>query len=263
MTWDPAQYLKFAGERLRPAMDLLARVPLAAPAAIVDLGCGAGNVAQVLGSRWPAAAILGVDSSEAMLARARLATSADTRYRWLRADIDRWQSPAPVDLLFSNAALHWLDHHATLLPRLFGAVARQGVLAIQMPRNFEAPSHVALHETVQAARWRARLSARLRPTPVATLAEYYEWLAPGAAEIDSWTSDYLHVLPAGTGDEHPVVAWTRGTALTPFLELLDAIEKTAFLRDYGARIDAAYPRLPDGRVLFAFRRLFVVAVRAG
>ena len=59
MSWDPDQYLAYADLRLRPALDLLARVPVAAPATVVDLGCGAGNVTRVLGDRWPAAAITG------------------------------------------------------------------------------------------------------------------------------------------------------------------------------------------------------------
>jgi trans-aconitate 2-methyltransferase len=262
MIWDPGQYLKYSGERMRPALDLLARIPLSAARAVVDLGCGSGNTAQMLGARWPDAMITGVDSSLPMLARARTGTAGQQRFRWQESDIARWQPDAPVDLLFSNAALHWLDDHAQLFPRLFAQVVAGGVLAVQMPDNFAAPSHVALHDTVTSARWRARLASRVRPTPVASAVEYFGWLAPGAESIDLWTTEYLHVLPAGDGIEHPVVAWTRGSALTPFLALLDAEATQAFLDDYGARIAAAYPRLSDGRVLFPFRRRFVVAVRA-
>ncbi len=262
MTWDPGQYLKYAGERMRPALDLLARIPLSAARTVVDLGCGSGNTAQMLGGRWPQAVITGIDSSEAMLTRARAGTGGQPRYRWQQADIGCWQSDAPVDLVFSNAALHWLDDHARLFPRVFAQVAGGGVLAVQMPDNFAAPSHVALHDTVISARWRSRLASRVRPTPVASAVEYFGWLAPGAASIDLWTTEYLHVLPAGDGIEHPVVAWTRGSALTPFLELLDAEATEVFLDDYGRRIAVAYPRLPDGQVLFPFRRRFVVAVRA-
>jgi trans-aconitate 2-methyltransferase len=262
MTWDPGQYLKFAGERMRPALDLAARIPLRAPRAIVDLGCGSGNTAQMLGERWPVATITGIDGSQEMLVRARAATTGQERYRWQETDIASWQPEAPVDLVFSNAALHWLDDHPGLFVRLFDTVAPGGVLAVQMPDNFAAPSHVALHDTVTSVRWRGRLASRLRPVPVASAAEYYGWLAPRAGAIDVWTTEYLHVLPAGDGSEHPVVAWTRGSALTPFLELLDAAATAAFLADYTACIAAAYPRLADGRVLFPFKRRFIIAVRA-
>lgn len=263
MTWDPAQYLKFAGERMRPALDLLARVPLAAPRSIVDLGCGAGNVTRVLAERWPAAAITGVDNSPAMLARADEEGSAEGRITWRGADLACWapgrHEPLP-ELVFSNAALHWLDGHAELFPRLFAAVGAGGVLAVQMPNQFAAPSHRALHDTATSPRWRHALAARVRATPVAPLPDYFRWLAPAATTIDAWTTEYLHVLPAATDGEHPVVAWTRGTALTPFLAVLDADAQRAFLDDYRQRISTLYLPLADGRVLFPFRRQFVVAV---
>lgn len=264
MVWDPAQYLKFAGERMRPAVDLLARVPLTAPRTVVDLGCGTGNVTRLLAQRWPGAAVTGVDNSAAMLARAGDAGVADGRFRWQHADLAQWApaagEPRP-DVVYSNAALHWLDDHPALFARLFAAVAPGGALAVQMPNQFRAPSHVALRETARRPRWRERLAPALRPAPVAGLDEYFAWLAPQATTVDAWATEYLHVLPAGTDGEHPVVAWTRGTALTPFLALLDADAAQAFVDDYRTRIAAAYPPLADGRVLFPFRRQFVVALR--
>jgi len=261
MTWDPAQYLKYADERRRPALDLIARIPLAAPAAIVDLGCGAGNVTRLLAERWSSARILGVDNSAAMLARAREAGSADPRLEWIAADLATWRPREPIDLLFSNAALHWLDAHETLFPRLFAMVAPGGALAVQMPANHAAPSHSLLAEVVNSTRWRARLAPLLRPAPVAPAAAYFGMLVPQARSVDAWTTEYLHVLPAAGDGDHPVVGWTRGTALTPFLAALDAEAQRAFLADYTERIAQAYRPLPDGRVLFPFRRLFVVAVR--
>jgi trans-aconitate 2-methyltransferase len=258
MSWDPRQYLTFANERLRPALDLMARIPLAAPRTIVDLGCGAGNVAQVLGARWPEAAIVGVDSSSAMLARA--AAASDSRQTWVEADLARWSPGAPVDLVFSNAALHWLDDHATLFPRLFSFVAPEGALAVQMPDNFSAPSHTALFDVARSERWRDRLGALVRERPVAAAADYVRWLDRATA-IDVWTTEYLHLLPASSGDEHPIVAWMKGAALTPFLDRLDTAMQRAFLAAYAERIADAYPSLPDGRVPFPFRRRFVVALR--
>ena len=264
MVWDPAQYLKFAGERMRPAVDLIARVPLAAPRTIVDLGCGTGNVTRLLAQRWPGAVVTGVDNSAAMLARAGDAGALDGPIRWCRADLAHWApaagEPLP-DVVYSNAALHWLDGHPALFPRLLAAVAPGGALAVQMPNQFRAPSHVALQEAACHPRWRERLAPALRPTPVAGLDQYFAWLASQSTSVDAWTTEYLHVLPAGVDGEHPVVAWTRGTALTPFLALLDAEAAQAFIEDYRIRIAAAYPPLADGRVLFPFRRQFLVALR--
>jgi trans-aconitate 2-methyltransferase len=265
MSWDPGQYLKYATERLRPALDLIARVPVTAPRSVVDLGCGAGNVTRLLTERWPAARITGVDNSAPMLAKARATLQDDPRVAWLEADLAAWAATAPpggIDLVYSNAALHWLPEHATLFPRLFAAVAGGGVLGVQMPANFDAPSHVALHDVAAGSRWGSRLRPLLRPAPVASTAQYFAWLAPYAETVDAWTTEYLHVLAPAVDGEHPVVAWTRGTALTPLLAVLAPDAQRAFIAEYAARVTAAYPPQPDGRVLFPFRRVFVVATRA-
>jgi trans-aconitate 2-methyltransferase len=252
--WDPGKYLEFADQRLRPALDLLARIPLAAPAVVYDLGCGAGNVTRRLAERWPGAAVTGVDSSGAMLARAR---AADPGIAWVEADLGTWRAPRAADLVFSNAALHWLDEHAALFPRLIGELAPGGVLAAQMPRNHGAPSHTEMAAAAEAGPWRSRLAPLLRARPVASPDVYYDLLAPHVARLDVWETEYLHVLEG----ENPVVEWTRGSALKPLLDALEEPERSAFLADYAARIARAYPRRPDGRTLLRFRRLFIVAVR--
>jgi trans-aconitate 2-methyltransferase len=261
MSWNPAQYLQYEDARLRPALELLARIPLDAPASIVDLGCGAGNVAQRLAQRWPRARVIGVDGDAAMLDRARSATRGDARFEWIEADLAAFRAPHPVDLVFSNAALHWLGDHARLFPALAEELAEGGVLAVQMPDNFRAPSHRALFELAQQPRWRKRVGALVRKTPVAAAARYHEWLAPRARALDVWTTEYLQHLPARSDDEHPVVAWMRGSALVPFTAELQGEEGDAFVADYASCIESAYPRLADGSVLFPFRRLFVIAAR--
>ena len=260
MTWNPTQYLRFEGERLRPALDLLARVPLASPRTIIDLGCGTGNVTQVLGERWPNAQITGVDSSAEMLLAAEETIRGDDRYRFIVADLATWQPRAPVDLVYSNAALQWLDDHARLFPRIAAMVGASGVFAVQMPNNHAAPSHSASIELALRDRWRAKLKDLVRPHPVASSREYYAFLAPHFATIDIWDTEYLQVL-ARPGDEHPVVAWTKGTWLAPFLAALDPSERTEFLSDYTREMAVAYPSEGDGRTLFSFRRKFIVATR--
>ena len=262
MTWDPTQYLKYSGERLRPALDLIARIPIAAPQTIIDLGCGAGNVTKLLAERWPRSRVIGVDNSAAMLERARAATDANAQHEWIEGDLANWAPRQPVDIVFSNAALHWQDEHSILFPKVFSWVAPGGALAVQMPEQYAAPSHVALSFVVNSARWRVQLGPLLRAKPVSPVADYFRVLDGAAQQVDAWTTEYLHVLPASDDGVHPVVAWVKGTALAPFLAVLDADAQRAFIEDYAARIAAAYPPLADGRVLFSFRRVFVVARRA-
>lgn len=263
MSWDPARYLQYEDARLRPALDLLARVPLEIARTVVDLGCGAGNVAQWLGRRWPEARIVGVDGDAAMLAKARATTADSSRFAWVKADLGTWRADAPPDLIYSNAALHWLDDHATLFPRLLRDTASlHGVLAVQMPDNFRAPSHRVLFDLADSKPWRDRLAGLVRATPVASPEQYFEWLAPHAGVPDVWASEYLQLLPARTDAEHPVVAWMRGSALVPFLNTLEGGARDAFVAGYAAGIEPAYRRRADGSVLFPFRRVFIVATRA-
>ena len=254
-SWDVGQYHKFEDERARPALDLMGRIPAIEPRLIVDLGCGSGQVTDLLARRWPRARVVGVDSSPAMLAAAR---RLESRVAWEAADIAGWVSEHPVDLLFSNAALQWLDGHAALFPRLFDFLAPGGVLAVQMPMNQEAPSHRAMGEAAAAGPWSDRLLPRLRRAPVADPAVYYDLLAPCARVVDLWETTYLHVMPGLDA----IVEWVKGTGLRPLLDALaDAGERDAFLADYRSRLAEAYRPQPDGRVLFPFRRLFLVAGR--
>ena len=261
MSWNPQHYLEFEDHRLRPAIDLLARVVLDAPRSIVDLGCGAGNVTRLLALRWPDADVVGVDSSTAMLAKARAATADLAHVRYEALDVSSWAPEGRADLVYSNAALHWLPDHATLFPRIVHAVAARGVLAVQMPRNFDAPSHAAVAELALGDRWRGRLAALVRGAPVAGPEDYLRWLEPACSSVDVWETIYLQKLAARADGEHPVVAFVSGTWLVPFFERLegDADARNAFLSDYRTRIARAYPPEPDGSVLFPFRRLFVVA----
>ena len=261
MTWNPSQYLQYEDARLRPALDLLARIPLEAPASVVDLGCGAGNVAQWLAQRWPDAAIVGVDGDEAMLASARLVMQGEPQFTWIRADIGAWRPRNEPDLVYSNAALHWLGGHERLFPRLASSVAPGGVLAVQMPANFGAPSHTLLRDVARSPRWRDAVGDRVLVDAVHAPERYYEWLTPHASAIDIWSAEYLQVLQARSDGEHPVVAWVKGSALVPILAALDDGGREAFVADYSARIAQAYVPRDDGRVLFPFRRLFIVARR--
>lgn len=251
--WDPGQYLKFSADRLRPALELIARIPLEAPETVVDLGCGPGTVTRILAERWPDARITGLDSSPDMLAEAR---SGGETIQWVEGDAATWAPEAPVDLLFSNAALHWLDDHAALFPRLLDCVRPGGVLAVQMPNNFGQPSHTGIAETVRSLPWRGRLEGLLRPVPVAEPGVYYDLLAPITRKVEIWETTYTQIFDG----EDPVVDWIRSTALAPFLEALgEGEERDAFLAAYAARMRAAYPRRADGRTLFPFRRLFLLA----
>jgi trans-aconitate 2-methyltransferase len=252
MAWNPEQYLKFGGERLRPAHDLLARVTLEAPRDIVDLGCGTGSVTALVRARWPGARIVGVDNSQPMLERARAALPDVV---WEQHDLARWSPPAPVDLLVSNAALHWLDDHATLFPRLLSHLRPGGMLAVQMPAQHDAPSHRIGYDLAENARWRDRLQGLVRRRPILEAHDYYSLLRPQVAALDLWLTEYVQAL-AG---ENPVAEFSKGSFVGVWLSALPAAEARDFEAEYRRQIAAAYPPCGDGMTLFPFRRFFLLA----
>lgn len=255
--WDPEQYGRYGDERARAFFELIARIRADRPGFVVDLGCGPGDLTAYLARRWPQARIDGIDSSAAMIARARR-HEIPSRLEFAVADLRAWRPARPPDVIVANAVLHWVPgHHEELPARLVAALAPGGWLAFQVPGNFAAPSHTILRELCGHPRWRDRLGGTLRHDTVVEPAAYLTRLAELGCVPDVWETTYLHVLP---GDD-PVLEWVKGSALRPVLDALDRAGREDFLAEYGARLRAAYPRRPYGTVL-PFRRIFAVARKA-
>jgi trans-aconitate 2-methyltransferase len=251
VNWNPSNYLAFGSERTRAAVDLLARVPLLEPEMVVDLGCGPGNSTEILRRRYPSSHILGLDSSAEMLEQAR---ASGVTAEWVQADVGTWTPPAPVDLLFANAVLHWLPDHEGLFERLLGLLRHGGVLAVQMPLVYATPAHQAMKEVAESGPWAEALRGRLQPETVLRAQDYARMLRD-THHVDAWETEYVHVLKG----PDPVLRWVRGTKLLPIKEALPAQQYAAFEAAYAARLREAYPEEEDGRTLMRFPRVFVVA----
>lgn len=252
--WNPAQYERFRDERKRPFFELLARVDAATPAQVVDLGCGTGDLTLVLAERWPSAHVTGVDSSKEMIEEATR-RPAPERVRFELADLAEWTSASPVDAIISNAALHWLPDHATLLRRLVTLVAPGGVIAFQIPANFDAPSHRRIDEVRAHPRFAAAL-ASVRRGQAGRLDFYEAHLAGLGFTVDAWDTTYLHVLQG----EDAVLQWLLGTTLRPVLAALSPEEGKAFVDMLRPLLRADYRPSVRGTP-FRFTRRFVVARR--
>lgn len=250
-TWDPDRYLTYADERGRPFVELVARVAAPAPATVVDLGCGPGNLTALLRERWPQADIRGLDSSPEMIAKAR---TVDASIAFEVADLRTWAtSDTSVDVLVSNATLQWLPDHLELLPDLVRRVNPGGWLAFQVPGNFGEPSHVIRTELAAEPAYADHTRGVDVPSshdPVA----YLEALAALGCTVDAWETTYLHVLEG----PDPVFTWVSGTGARPTLQALPDDLRPAFEEEFRRRLRAAYPER-DGRVVLPFRRIFVVA----
>lgn len=256
--WNPALYARFEGLRLRPALDLVRQLPDLPEGDVIDLGCGAGAVGPVLAARFAGQRLVGVDASPAMLAKAE---ATDAYAKLDEGDIAAWTPDTPPALIFSNAALHWLGDHAALMPRLARILAPGGTLAVQMPRQYGAPSHRFLRDIASHLFPRRFDFADWAP-PVAPAEAYWRMLASFGA-VNAWETDYVQRLePAEEG--HPVRRFTESTAMRPFLEKLDEGERAEFVAAYEEALSVAYPLLEDGGALFPFRRVFfTLTVGAG
>jgi trans-aconitate 2-methyltransferase len=252
--WSASLYLKFEDERSRPARDLLAQVLLTSARGVFDLGCGPGNSAELLVARFPEAEVVGVDTSADMLAAARKRLPAQ---RFVAGDVASWMPDAPADLLFSNALFQWVPDHIAVLARLMGALKSGGVLAVQVPDSLDEPSHALMREMARSAPWAARFTTPIERQAIGEPSDYYDALKPLSARLDIWHTLYNHPMTNAAA----IVEWLKGTGLRPYLDRLDSSEQGAWLAEYEARVAKAYPPLVDGRVLFRFPRLFMVAVR--
>lgn len=253
MTWNPDNYLRFEDERTRPSIDLVSQIRLQAPSTVVDLGCGPGNSTRVLAERWSNARVIGVDSSEDMI---EAATAEYPDCEWALGEIERWEPAEPFDLVFSNAALQWVPDHGPLVERLFGQVAEGGALAFQVPMTDYGVIRELIREIALGGPWASRMSGPLTAITTETPAFYYDHLAPSARSIDMWVTEYQHVMDSTDA----IVDWISSTGLRPFLAVLETPEEAdEFVARLRARTAESYETRSDGKVLFPFKRQFVIA----
>ncbi len=252
LAWDADLLLRFDAERVQVVHDLLARIP-GSPARIVDLGCGPGTSTRLLVDRFPQAQVVGIDISEPMVAVARKRAPGAS---FACADVRDWRPEVPVDLVFADSSLQWIGEHERLFGKLMDWLAPGGVLAVQMPDNRQEPSHALMRLIAADGPWADRLVpvAKTRAV-IASFADYYRWLRPISASLDIWQTAYIHPLDG----LEAIVDWFRGSALRPFLAPLAAEEREAFLARYRRDLADSYDVEPDGKVLFIYPRLFLLA----
>jgi trans-aconitate 2-methyltransferase len=262
-SWDPSLYGRYADERSRPFFDLVERIGTPAPATIVDLGCGPGTLTATLAGRWPDAQVLGIDSSEEMIAAAA-GQAIPGRVGFRALAIEEWQ-PSPVDVIVANASLQWVPDHDALLPRWAAALRPGGALAFQVPKSRGVPAGEIFKAVARSRRWASRLAIaaeaagpRSAGSPVREGPAYADLLARLGLRVDAWETTYFHILPGAD----PVLEWFSGTGLRPYLDALrhDDEALAEFRAEVGELLRGAYPRAPYGTIL-PFPRIFVVAHR--
>lgn len=231
-TWNPQQYDKFQREREQPFFDLLAMVRPSPGMRVVDLGCGTGRLTQVLHERLQARETVGLDRSARMLEGATRGESP-AGLRFIVGPIETFSPDEPYDLIFSNAAFHWVDDHPALIARLARALAPRGQLAFQVPAMHDAVSHTLAEELTDVEPFRDALAGWHRPQPVLTPGAYAATLyRAGFTEPQVRLVVYPHVLE----DAGHVVEWMKGTLLTEYARKLPPDLFPAFVEQYRERL---------------------------
>ncbi len=251
MSWDPEQYHKFKAERLAPFNDLFSLIKIRPDISVLDLGCGTGELALELSKRLPQSRITGVDSSPEMLAKAK--ERCAERVKFIQGRVE--SISGEFDLLFSHAVLHWVDDHASLIPRLWQLVRPGGQLAVQIPSNHRHPSHTCIIAAASQEPFRTALKGWVRHSPVLEIDQYAQLLySCGAADFTVLEKVYPTCLPEASA----IAEWTKGTTLVPYFERLPQDLHEPFLQKYRELLTEA---LPAGPILFTFRRVLFAAVK--
>ena len=250
--WDSEKYLKFEKERTQPAIDLVRRVEGRNVSSALDVGCGPGNSSAVIKGIFPNAKILGIDFSADMIERAKKDYTDITFEQW-DADAFTEETSQKFDLIFSNACLQWLPDQFKTIKNLYNLLNDNGIMAIQIPCNFDEPIHHLIHKVVTGEKWKAVMKQQ-RNYVMSSVEEYFNAISALSDEFDIWTTTYHHVLPS----HEAIWAWYEGTGLRPYLSQIDDSMKEEFKKDIMEEIRVNYPLQKNGKVLFDFPRLFFV-----
>lgn len=260
--WDPELYNRFRRYRVEPFEAILARLELGSAERIVDLGCGTGENTVELARRSGGGSTVGMDSSPAMIDRALklrggLEPALRERLRFVRGDIREFNSRREYSMVFSNAALQWLNEHREVFAHCFEALVPGGRLVVQMPANDHETAQVTLNAMAHEEPWRARLDGVQPPSSTVAAPEAYLRMLGeiGFTEVDCHYQTFHHPMSSPA----EIVAWCRATVLRRYLDLLDAGAREPFVEGLTARLGRAYGTC--GPLTFNFRRLFIWARR--
>jgi trans-aconitate 2-methyltransferase len=253
--WNPDLYLKFRNERTQPSIDLIRKIDISfQPKSILDIGCGPGNSSQALLRRWPNAKLTGVDNSENMIEKAKKSYPDNT---WIVADASKYTSSDKFDIVFSNAAIQWIPHHEILFKKLYNLINICGVLAISVPRFDEMPISKIIQRVASKAKWKEAITGCADAFTRYNYQFYYDLISADYQKVEFWQTDYIHVLES----QFAIIEWTSSTGMKPYLDRLEDEDKLQFEDEVLSEIKFDYPVQKNGKVLFPFRRLFMVGYK--
>ena len=253
--WNPDLYLKYRNERTQPSIDLISKIEISFhPKSILDIGCGPGNSSQALLQRWPNAILTGIDNSMNMIEKAK--TSYPNNI-WIVEDASKYSTNTKYDIVFSNATIQWISNHEYLFHKLANFTNDGGVLAVSVPRFNEMPLSSAIQKVASKEKWREPTKGCSELFTYHDYKYYYDLISIDYKSIEFWQTDYIHILES----QYSIMEWIRSTGMKPYLDCLQDEEKSLFETEVLAEIKCDYPVQNDGKVLFPFKRLFMIGYK--
>jgi trans-aconitate 2-methyltransferase len=253
--WEPDKYLQFRNERTQPSIDLVEKIKLNNPRNIIDIGCGPGNSAQILVNKWPNSVVTGLDSSIAMIEKAK---NDYPNQIWIHNNAENINNDKKYSLVFSNAALQWMDSHKTLIPKLWEIVDNNGAFAAQIPKFDKMPISDAINNVINTDKWHKCVAGGASRFERHELDYYYDLFSLLTENIVLWETRYFHILPS----LQAIIDFIQSTALRPYLEKLNTEnERQELKNDILEECKKHYKIQSNGRVLFPFKRMFIIAYK--
>lgn len=253
--WNSNQYLKFKKERTQPSIDLVNTINLENPHRIIDIGCGPGNSTAVLKNRFPQAWVLGVDFSPNMVEKAK-ADYPDIDFMLFDVSKDFEKINEKFDVVFSNACIQWVPNHKQLLSDMMNILNPNGVLAVQVPVNFEGPIHKIMVNVSSRKEWQEKFGI-VREFYTLKENEYFDILSDISSDFSIWKTIYMHRMSS----HQSIIEWYKSTGMKEYLAVLSNKDKIKFEKAVFKEVERQYPVQKNGEIIFRFPRLFFTAVK--
>ncbi|OUM67626.1 hypothetical protein PIROE2DRAFT_58665 [Piromyces sp. E2] len=253
MDWDAKLYSKFEKERTLPSIDLVNSISHENPKLIIDIGCGIGNSTAVLKNKFTNARIIGADSSDDMLIKAEK-DYPELEFIKLDAGSELDTLKEKYDIVYSNACIQWIPDHEILIPKLFNLLSENGSLVIQIPQQRKHQMNKVIQTVVESSKWCHKFK-KTKQLNILPEEEYYEIFSRMTDNFRIWETVYFHTMPS----HQSIVEWYKGAGLRPYLEQLNDEEKVLFEEDILIEVKKEYSVQSDGKIIFRFPRLFMLA----
>ncbi|MDW7979285.1 MAG: methyltransferase domain-containing protein [Verrucomicrobiales bacterium] len=261
IVWDPAEYAARSGPQLDWARELIARLELRGHERILDVGCGHGRATAELAARVPRGFVLGIDNSPEMIAFARAAfpPAQFPNLRFELMDARKLEFSEEFDIVFSNAALHWVDDHPAFLRGAAAALRPGGRLLVACGGKGNAHDvFLAIRAVIRRAEWRRFFRKMRCPYFLHSADEYKHWLPQFGFEPRKVELVEKEIVFA---DAAALAGWLRTTWL-PYTQRVPEHTREEFIAAVAQQYTTLRPPDAAGNIRVGMVRLEVDAVKA-